>query len=59
MWVESFLREEGCADTLGPLIVAEFEGDKLLQTIEIAIDCCVVPSCRDEELYPDVDVVVG
>jgi|JI6StandDraft_1071083.scaffolds.fasta_scaffold362997_2 hypothetical protein len=37
--------------------MAELEGNVLLQSVEVAVDCCVVPPSRDYELQPSVDVV--
>lgn len=57
--VESFLRQEDGADAFGAFEVAKLEGDELLGSIEVSVNSSVVPSWRDHQLDPNVDVVVS
>lgn len=56
--IETFLREEDSADALRSLQVAKLESDELLQPVEVAVDCSVVPACRYHEFHTNILVVV-
>lgn len=55
----AILRQEYSTDSLRLLVMAVLEGDVLLQSIQIAIDCSIVPASRNHKLHPCVDVVSG
>jgi hypothetical protein len=48
--VEPFLGKEHSAYLFRTLQVAELEGDELLEAVQVAVDCCVVPPGRYDEL---------
>lgn len=37
--------------------MTDFESDKLFESIDVAINSSIVPSSRNDKLYPGVDVI--
>ena len=55
--IKTILRQENCTYSFWILEMAELESDVLLKTVNIAINCCVVPSWRDNKLYSSIYVI--
>lgn len=55
--VETILRQEDCTYSFGVFVMADFKGDELFESIDVAINCCIVPSCWYYEFYSCIDVV--
>ena len=55
--VETILRQEDCTYSFGVFVMADFKGDELFESIDVAINCCIVPPCRYYEFYSSINVV--
>jgi hypothetical protein len=57
--VKSFLWQEDSTNLFALFKMAKLESDELLQPVEVAVNCSIVPSRGNNKLHPYICVVIG
>lgn len=57
--VKSFLWQKDSTNFFALFKMTKLESDELLQPVEVAINCSIVPSRGNNKLHPYIRVVIG